>query len=144
MEQNGRCRMGPLEEPKAHGAGVQKPKWAVSGFRGILKNGEVLVAPSGVLHPRTAVGLSADAKWMTWIVVDGRQPGYSLGVSEEELARLLKENGCADGINLDGGGSSVLLLADRSRRLKPANQPSDHGRPRPVPVILGVTESTRR
>lgn len=141
MEQNGRCRMGPLEEPRVEGAGVQKPKWAVSGFRGILKDGEVLVAPSEVLHPRSAVGLSADAKWMTWIVVDGRQPGYSLGVSEEELARLLKENGCTDGINLDGGGSSVLLLADRSRRLKPANQPSDYGRPRPVPVILGVTET---
>jgi hypothetical protein len=144
MAQDGRCRMGSLDDQSAHGAEVQKPKWAVSGFRGILKDGEVLVAPSEVLHPRTAVGLSADGKWMTWIVVDGRQPGYSLGVSEEELARLLKENGCADGINLDGGGSSVLLLADRSRRLKPANQPSDHGRPRPVPVILGVKESARR
>jgi hypothetical protein len=144
MERNGRCRIGPLEDPRSQGAGSQNPKWAVSGFRGILKDGKVLAAPSDVLHPRTAVGLSADGKWMTWIVVDGRQPGYSLGVSEEELARLLLENGCTDGINLDGGGSSVLLLADPSRRLKPANQPSNQGRPRPVPVILGVTEPARR
>jgi hypothetical protein len=139
MEQNGRCRIGMLEEGQAHGAALQRPAWAVSGFRGILKDGKVLVTPSEVLHPRTAVGLSADARWMTWIVVDGRQPGYSLGVSEEELARLLLEEGCTDGINLDGGGSSVLLLADRSGRLQLANQPSNFGRPRPVPVILGVT-----
>lgn len=144
MDQDGRCRIGSFDESQLREAGPGNPKWAVSGFRGILKDGRILAAPDGVLHPRTAVGLSADGKQMTWIVVDGRQPGYSLGVSEEELARLLLENGCTDGINLDGGGSSVLLLADHSRRLKPANQPSGQGRPRPVPVILGITESARR
>jgi len=74
------------------------------------------------------------------LVVDGRQKGFSEGVSEEELARLLLESGCADGINLDGGGSSSMWLRNSVFELEVANRPSEATGPRPVPVMLSLIE----
>lgn len=114
--------------------------WAVSGFRGILKDSQVIVEPSDVRHPRTAVGLTKDRMKFVWLVVDGRQKGYSEGVSEEELAKLLLECGCSDGINLDGGGSSSMWIRNERSELTVANRPSDATGVRPVPVVLGLIE----
>jgi exopolysaccharide biosynthesis protein len=72
------------------------------------------------------------------MVIDGRQNGYSEGVSEEELARLLLEQNCDDGINLDGGGSSSMWIRNAQSELSTANRPSDATGPRPVPVILNL------
>jgi|694.fasta_scaffold01524_11 hypothetical protein len=111
---------------------------AVSGFGGILKDGQVLPAPSDVLHPRTSIGISADKSKITLVVVDGRQPKVSEGVSEEELARLMLEFGCHDAINLDGGGSSILLARQKSGDLRITNRPSEITGARPIPVMIGV------
>jgi exopolysaccharide biosynthesis protein len=73
---------------------------------------------------------------MIWLVVDGRQPGYSEGVSEHELARLMIDLECDQAINLDGGGSSILLLGNSVGQLRAANRPSDRTGHRPVPVAL--------
>lgn len=122
--------------------GIQA-KWAVSGFRGILKDDQVLVEPSEVRHPRTAVGLSKEANRFVWLVVDGRQQGFSEGVSEEELAKLLIECGCSDGINLDGGGSSSMWIRDEKDELSEANSPSEKSGVRPVPVILSLIRDSK-
>ena len=71
-------------------------------------------------------------------MVDGRQTGYSEGVSERELAGLMREAGCRAAFNLDGGGSSILLLGRPNERLEIVNRPSDSFGPRPVPVMLGI------
>jgi exopolysaccharide biosynthesis protein len=76
-------------------------------------------------HPRTAVGFTRDGRWVL-VVVDGRQPGLSIGVSLGELAILMQSLGCIDALNLDGGGSSNLYF-DKAVR----NAPSDR-RERPV------------
>lgn len=115
--------------------------WAVSGFRGILIDGRILPEPSDVRHPRTALGMNADGDRMIWMVVDGRQPGTSEGVSEQELAQLMLESGCDDAMNLDGGGSSVMLLRTRAGSLRAANRPSDPTGQRPVPVVLCIRRS---
>ena len=60
---------------------------------------------------RTAVGLDRTGSKMWLLVVDGRQPGYSEGVTLPELADLLHEFGVYEAINLDGGGSSTLAAA---------------------------------
>ena len=111
---------------------------AVAGFGGLIRRGEILPAPSDVLHPRTALGLDPDGRRLTLAVVDGRQQGYSEGMSERELAEFMAEQGCCDAINLDGGGSSVMLLEDATGDLQIKNRPSDSQGPRPVPVMLGV------
>ena len=138
QESDGRCQIGSFDPNSPHRREPKEPRWAVSGFRGILMDGKILAEPSDVLHPRTALGLSEDGKKMVWLVVDGRQPGYSEGVSERELAELLVEAGCHDGMNLDGGGSSVMLLTSASGALQPVNKPSDKLGPRPIPVLLGI------
>lgn len=62
------------------------------------------------VHPRTAAGVNADGD-LILMVVDGRQP-ESRGVSLEELATLMIEVGAVTAINLDGGGSSALVVHD--------------------------------
>jgi exopolysaccharide biosynthesis protein len=71
------------------------------------------------------------------VVVDGRQPGVSEGMTCHELAGLMQRLGCSDAVNLDGGGSSVMMIAAPSGALEIANRPSGKGT-RPVPVMLAV------
>lgn len=59
-------------------------------------------------HPRTALGYYEPGHYC-WVVVDGRQPGYSDGVSLVNLAKLMQDLGCTVAYNMDGGGSSVLF-----------------------------------
>ncbi|MFM8572029.1 MAG: phosphodiester glycosidase family protein [Pirellula sp.] len=143
MDQSNRLGLGMIaSEQDLKDKGIQA-KWAVSGFRGILQDSKVLVEPSETRHPRTAIGLSSDSKKFVWLVVDGRQKGYSEGVSEEELAKLLVECGCSEGINLDGGGSSSMWVRDEKSDLKVANRPSEASGVRPVPVVLSLIETLR-
>lgn len=59
-------------------------------------------------HPRTAAGITADGA-LILMVVDGRQ-GDSRGATLDELAGLLLQVGAVDALNLDGGGSSALVV----------------------------------
>jgi phosphodiester glycosidase len=70
-------------------------------------------------QPRTAIGVNADGKLMM-VVVDGRQPRYSLGLSMVGFARLMKRLGAVDALNLDGGGASTMVVEGRV-----VNRPSD-------------------
>jgi hypothetical protein len=70
-------------------------------------------------HPRTLAGWNAE-KW-TWLVtVDGRQPGYSVGMTLAEAADFMIALGATEAINLDGGGSTTFVVGSRV-----VNQPSD-------------------
>ena len=65
----------------------------------------------GVRHPRTAVALT-DNGHLLLVVVDGRRPGVSEGMSARELTQFLEENfHPRDAINMDGGGSSTLCVS---------------------------------
>jgi hypothetical protein len=116
---------------------------AVAGFRGLLKDRMILPEPSDVRHPRTAAGVHGNGRHLTLLVVDGRQPGYSEGVSELELAELMLEFGCSDAVNLDGGGSTVMLLGEQPDSLAVKNRPCDPKGPRPVPVMLGIRQAAQ-
>lgn len=84
-------------------------------------------------HPRTAVGFDA-AKGRLWIlVVDGRQPGYSDGMTLPELVGLFEALGVTEAVNLDGGGSTVMVLKGAT-----VSRPSDAEGERPVVNALGV------
>ncbi len=109
--------------PTAYGALYN----AIAGNALILTNG-VNTAPTDdtlhtYLHPRTAVGLSADKKKMVIMTVDGRQTGISLGVSTKELGYLIAEYGVYNAINLDGGGSTQLAINNSEPHY--ANTPSE-------------------
>ena len=63
-------------------------------------------------HPRTAVGLTAD-KRMFLVTVDGRQPGVSVGASLTDMEKLMAALGATEAINLDGGGSTAMVVSER-------------------------------
>jgi hypothetical protein len=84
-------------------------------------------------HPRTAAGVDS-AHGTLWLAgVDGRQPGYSDGMSLPELARLMKALGATEAVNLDGGGSTVMVI-----RGVAVNRPSDEEGERAVVNALAV------
>lgn len=82
----------------------------IGGDRKILGNGQVLDTDWAELHPRTSIGYSADRSKVYMLVVDGRQSGYSDGATTKQMADMLKLAGAADGMNLDGGGSSGMYI----------------------------------
>lgn len=81
---------------------------------------EVEARPSfaAARHPRTAIGFDADRTWI--VAVDGRREGYSAGMTLPELTELFEALGATDALNLDGGGSTAMLVGDEV-----VNRPSD-------------------
>jgi len=74
-------------------------------------------------HPRSAVGIKADGK-VILLTVDGRQEN-SAGMSLFELTKIMKWLGCISAINLDGGGSTTLWVANAPEN-GVVNYPSDN------------------
>ena len=62
-----------------------------------------------IAHPRTALGYYEPGHYC-FVVVDGRQGGYSLGAEMKELSAIMSELGCSAAYNLDGGASSVMIF----------------------------------
>lgn len=84
---------------------------AIAGNLTLVAGGEVVEGlDSSRSDPRTAIGIDRIGQRMLIIVVDGRQSGYSEGVTMAELAALFLERNIYSAINLDGGGSSTLVI----------------------------------
>ena len=77
-------------------------------------------------HPRIAIAKLASGKLLL-VTVDGRQSGISAGMSLYMLADLLLELGAVEAMNLDGGGSTTMVIHN-----KIVNKPSDQTGERPV------------
>ncbi|MBQ0126361.1 MAG: phosphodiester glycosidase family protein [Bacteroidales bacterium] len=107
-------------------------KTAIGGGPVLIKDGKIVNSyrqelfdgPTGIMcderHPRTAIGITADGK-LVLFVCEGRDmtegvPGYKT----EEVARLMKGLGCVEAMNLDGGGSSCMLVGG-SETIKPSD-----------------------
>lgn len=132
----------------AIGAPIQGAEQAISGYPKLITKGVVedsmgnYASPSSP-EPRTAVGLDRDAGALFLVVVDGRQRGRSEGMTLKELARWMRARGVFEAVNLDGGGSSTLVIA-RPEGARVLNRPihyGDPGRERPVGNHLGVLAS---
>ncbi|RCW43820.1 MULTISPECIES: phosphodiester glycosidase family protein [unclassified Halanaerobium] len=91
---------------------------ALAGGPRLLKNGEIDITGSEEKFqndillgraPRTALGVNSKNQLML-VTVDGRQPDFSIGMTLEEMADLLKWLGAEDAVNLDGGGSARMVI----------------------------------
>ena len=82
-------------------------------------------------HPRTVIGEGGGAIWL--ITVDGRQPELSVGMNFIELQRLAARLGLESALNLDGGGSTTMVVRGRI-----VNHPSEASGPRPVSDAIVV------
>lgn len=75
-------------------------------------------------QPRSAAGVSRDGRKLILITVDGRQPQFSLGIYQKQMAELLQDFGAWDGMDLDSGGSATMVVEGHT-----VNHPSDGARP---------------
>ena len=82
-------------------------------------------------NPRSAAGLTADRRTLVLMAADGRRFGIE-GLNGFQLVETLRSFGVSDAVNLDGGGSTSLVIDGQV-----VNQPSDH-RERAVVTHLGV------
>lgn len=115
---------------------------AISGDYMLVQQGKPVAGlDDTVINPRTAIGTSANGRWLYLVVVDGRQPFYSEGMTFAELANLLDGLGVANAMSLDGGGSSTMVIQGEDGQPKILNSPIDHyipGTERPVANHLGI------
>jgi exopolysaccharide biosynthesis protein len=100
-----------------------------------VNTGETARVAPQARHPRTAVGVSRNGLTLWVVVVDGRQPDYSVGMTLPELGALMVELGADDALNLDGGGSSSFVFQLPGSE-PVVNRPSD-GKFRAVANHLG-------
>jgi hypothetical protein len=103
-------------------------RFAVSGGPRLVTDGQVNINSveeqfrSDVTQgraPRTAIGITADNQILL-VTVDGRQNNYSMGMTLEQLAQLMIDLGAVQAMNLDGGGSTTMVVDDML-----VNRPSD-------------------
>lgn len=108
----------------------------------LIKNSEIYMTTlgeefgsdvAGGRAPRTAIGITKGGKALL-VVVDGRR-STSVGFSLLELAQFMLEQGAVDAMNLDGGGSSQMMIGNRI-----LNQPSD-GRERRLGAGIAVVKT---
>lgn len=109
---------------------VMENVWdVVPGFRMLVDDEKQVVADDeanndfGDLNPRTAVACDKEGKTLWIAIIDGRQNGVSEGITLVELACLFQSLGAWDALNLDGGGSSTLVLESSEGHFGVANTP---------------------
>jgi hypothetical protein len=130
----------------AHGladSALDEAAHIVNGAGLLRRNGHVLrdwkveglnvEAFTDARHPRTLIGVDRDG--FIWLAaVDGRQPAYSVGMTFDDLQRLCDRLGLVSALNLDGGGSTTMVVEGQI-----VNRPSDPAGARPVSDAILVT-----
>lgn len=86
---------------------MPEARWAVTGRTTLIREGQPLEANEETLAPRSVIGFDGTRVW--FVAVDGRQPGYSEGMTLGALGRLLASKGLRWAVEMDGGGSSTLV-----------------------------------
>lgn len=118
-----------------------KVKTAVGGGPVLVQHGEIKITNNEELkftgkavndkHPRTGIGYTPDGK-LVILMVEGRNKNAS-GATLVQMAQLFKDLGCWEAMNLDGGGSSCLLVNG-----KETIKVSDKTGQRPVPAVFMI------
>ena len=132
--------------------GLPHTTTAFGGMPVLVRRGRVVDAACGpltcALHPRTAVGITRGCLdevvvtrcRLVIVVVDGRRPSWSVGMTTDRLARLMRRLGAVEAVNLDGGASTQLIVHGRT-----LNRPAPGARRAVVSaVIVGAMRNGRR
>jgi hypothetical protein len=151
LETLDRDQMVSLDTQYVSRLGTPLSDWAIAsdivGGAGLLvRNGQVLTGWTDEQlragfdterHPRTMIGTSRGGT--IWLVtVDGRNPDISVGMNFSELQRLAKGLSLDNALNLDGGGSTTMVVGG-----KVVNHPSDKTGPRKVSDALLIVPRQR-
>lgn len=118
-------------------------KIAFGGGSLLLKDGEICNFTNNITgyNPRSAVGTNKEKNKVYLMCVDGRQTS-SKGVTQTQLAQLMKKIGCTDALNLDGGGSSNMVSRTwDNTALQTVNSPTEN---RKVINAIGITNNAAK
>lgn len=120
LDKQGKMIAGNYTLEELSKLGVQEavsfqPRIIVNG-KGLIKN----AAEGWGIAPRTAMGQRADGA-LLFVVIDGRQPGYSIGANLYDVQQIMLKHGAVIAANLDGG-SSTVLVKDNEIVNKPSSQ----------------------
>lgn len=132
MTKNGSLIAGKYNKKELHELG------AVEGITfgpPIIMNGEKMIKSGDGgwgISPRSAIGQKKDGT-ILFLVIDGRQPGYSIGATLADMQNILYEQGAYIAANLDGGSSTTLYLNG-----KVVNKPADLLGERMIPTAFVV------
>lgn len=132
--------IGKIQE----GAGLPQPRAALSGKPALVNRGsprspyEDAKCPEfcQTRHPRSAVGLNSDGRVLTLALIEGRRAD-ARGASLAKLARFMPNRGAYSAINLDGGGSSSMVIQGSFVNARPDNELDE----RPVSNALSIVAS---
>jgi hypothetical protein len=129
------------------------PREVVGGFPILVRDsmevpgldsaGSATFAPAR--HPRTVVGVASGGRRLFLITIDGRQPGSSVGTTLRESAQLALALGATEAINLDGGGSTTMVVTRQgtdTTRFEVVNKPSDPQGERAVGNALVIARTS--
>jgi hypothetical protein len=121
-----------------------KMRTAVGGGPVLIHDGRIWITnkeeqlfSAGNVAPRTAMGYTKDGHLVV-LAVQGRSPGLAEGATLEETAKILMDLRCYEAVNLDGGGSSCLLING-----KETIKPSDKEGERPIPAVFLIREKVK-
>ena len=125
----------------------------IGGNPTLVRDGEIFIERDGdtsffARHPRTGVGTTPEGEVLL-VTVDGRQPGYSVGMTPYRFGKLFVSLGADYALNLDGGGSTTMVvngrivnrISDGAERpvssallLLPGPDPNPQASPAPIPT----------
>ncbi len=117
-----------------------KMRTAVGGGPTLIHDGSIWITNKeeqihfneNELRPATAMGYTNDDRIII-LVIQGRSPGIAEGANLQEEAKILKDIGCYEALNLDGGGSSCMLINGKETIV-----PSDKEGQRPVASVFMI------
>ena len=131
-----------INHPSLAGLKPWKVKHAFGGGPVLVQDGQVKISNNeekkfagkaiADKHPRTAIGYTQDGT-MIILAIQGRMKGLAEGATLPQMAKIMVDLGCVEAMNLDGGGSSCLLING-----KETIKPSDPNGQRPVPAVLVI------
>lgn len=91
----------------------ENTEFAIGGFHTVVKNNEI-ISRKTPQDSRTACGISEDGKLLTILIVEGEDRIHSRGLTFDECAEILLKNGVHTALQLDGGGSSSLIIEGKN------------------------------
>jgi exopolysaccharide biosynthesis protein len=131
-----------INHPSLAGLKPWKVKHAFGGGPVLVQDGQVKISNNeekkfagkaiADKHPRTAIGYTKDGT-MIILAIQGRMKGLAEGATLPQMAKIMVDLGCVEAMNLDGGGSSCMLING-----KETIKPSDPTGQRPVPAVLVI------
>ena len=122
IDQEGKLVLGKYTYQEAINSGIVS---AIEFGPYLIVNGknQITNSTAGGIHPRTAIGQRKDGTFI-FVVIDGRQPGYSLGTNLLELQNIFNRYDAYNAANLDGGSSSTMCYEGKlvNKTSSPADQ----------------------